>query len=232
MYDFSAVGGSAGTMEARMKKPQNTVVAAFSEEQAERLSGVRRGQLRYWDKTGFFAPGYGEGSLHADGFGRVYSFADIVSLRVLGILRNQYGVSVQHLRQTKELLLAPNRNTWAGVGLYVHNKRVIWLEPGTDLPQEIASRQYLVETIKLEEVVAKTKGDIKSFGERKSEQIGKVESRKMVSQSAPVLAGTRIPVRAIQRFHEAGYTADQIILEYPDLTLRDIKAALEYQKAA
>lgn len=108
----------------------NVIVAAFSEEQAERLTGVRKGQLRYWDKTGFFAPSYGEGAL-LDGFGRVYSFKDIVSLRILGILRNQYDVSVQHLRRTKDELSRPDRETWTGVKLYVHNKRVIWSEPDT-----------------------------------------------------------------------------------------------------
>lgn len=212
-------------------KKHTTVVAAFSEDQTERLSGVRKGQLRYWDKTGFFTPGYGNGEIVA-GFGRVYSFSDVVSLRVLGILRNQYGISVQHLRQTKEHLLQPNRNGWAGVALYVHNKRVIWLEPNTHLPQEVASRQYLVETIKLAEVIAQTKGDIKTFGARNSEQFGRVEIRKNVSQSAAVIAGTRIPVRAIKNFYEAGFTAEQIILEYPDLTVGDVKAALAYKKAA
>ena len=209
----------------------SNVVAAFSEEQAERLTGVRKGQLRYWDQTGFFHPSFGEGDTQ-DGFGRVYSFSDIVSLRVLGILRNQYGISVQHLRHTKEELTHPNRDTWTGVKLYVHNKRVIWLEPGSELPQEVATRQYLLTTIDLEEVVTRTKGDIKQFGKRTQEQIGQVETRRLVNQSSAVLAGTRIPVRAILRFHEAGYSPAEIIKEYPDLTESDVAAALEYKKVA
>lgn len=209
----------------------NVIVAAFSEEQAERLTGVRKGQLRYWDKTGFFSPSYGEGALQ-DGFGRVYSFKDIVSLRVLGILRNQYDVSVQHLRRTKDELSRPDRETWTGVKLYVHNKRVIWSEPDTDQPQEVATRQYLLATIDLAEVVGKTKGDIRSLGTRRAEQHGQIEARKQVVQSAAVIAGTRIPVRAIKNFHDAGYTAEQILIEYPDLTVADVEAALAYKKAA
>lgn len=209
----------------------NTVIAAFSEDQAEGLTGVRKGQLRYWDQTAFFSPSYGEGTT-ADGFGRVYSFADIVSLRVLGILRNQYGISVQHLRQTKEELDHPGRDTWTGVKLYVHNKRVIWSEPGTLRPQEIATKQYLIPTIDLEEVVSKTRGDIRTLWQRKSDQFGRIEVRKHVAKSAAVISGTRIPVRAIQHFHEAGYSPEQIRSEYPDLTLSDIQAALDYKKAA
>jgi uncharacterized protein (DUF433 family) len=47
-----------------------------------------------------------------------------------------------------------------------------------------------------------------------------------------VVAGTRIPTRAIRNFKKAGYTVDQIIAEYPDLTPRDIEAALKYEEAS
>ena len=44
----------------------------------------------------------------------------------------------------------------------------------------------------------------------------------------PVIAGTRIRVRAIERFIGAGFTVDQILDEYPDLKRSDVEAALEY----
>jgi uncharacterized protein (DUF433 family) len=43
------------------------------------------------------------------------------------------------------------------------------------------------------------------------------------------VAGTRIPVGAIQRLHEDGYSIDAIIDEYPDLTQEDVKAAINHQ---
>jgi len=46
-----------------------------------------------------------------------------------------------------------------------------------------------------------------------------------------MVAGTRIPTRAIRNFKEAGYTVDQIIAEYPDLTPRDVEAALKHEEA-
>jgi uncharacterized protein (DUF433 family) len=49
-----------------------------------------------------------------------------------------------------------------------------------------------------------------------------------VAHNAPVLAGTRIPVRAIKRFNEAGYSVAQILSEYPTLTESDVVAALAY----
>jgi len=37
----------------------DNVVGAFSEEHAERLSGVSRNQLRRWERIGFLRPSYG-----------------------------------------------------------------------------------------------------------------------------------------------------------------------------
>jgi uncharacterized protein (DUF433 family) len=48
----------------------------------------------------------------------------------------------------------------------------------------------------------------------------------------PVIAGTRIPVRAIKSFDKAGFTPTEIRDEYPGLTLADIDAALEYTKGS
>ena len=50
--------------------------------------------------------------------------------------------------------------------------------------------------------------------------------------NAPVIGGTRIPVAAVRSFHEAGYTTEQIIAEYPSLTPTDVETALADDAAA
>jgi uncharacterized protein (DUF433 family) len=42
------------------------------------------------------------------------------------------------------------------------------------------------------------------------------------------IAGTRIPVELVVRLVAEGWTAAEIIAEYPPLTVEDIQAALDY----
>lgn len=209
----------------------DNVIAAFSEDQAVRLTGVRKGQLRYWDRTGFFSPSFCNDSFR-EGFGRIYSFRDVISLKVIGILRNKHDVSVQHLREVKQNLVRDDRNTWSGVKLYVINKRVHWVEPETGLPQDIASKQYTLQPIDLDIVVNAIRGDIREIIKRDSSKVGQVERVRSLNKSEPVIAGTRITVNAIRRFHAAGYSISQILAEYPDLRKADVNAALRFTEVA
>lgn len=195
------------------------IIAAFSEEHTHRLTGVTQSQLRYWHRTKLFSPSFAD---------RIYTFRDIVSLRVLGVLRNQYQISLQHLRKVSDRLAHLTDDRWTGVRLYVLGKKVAWQEPGTARPQEIVSRQYVLPTIQLEAVVSDTHRDIACLNVRGDEQVGKITKSRNINHNAAVVAGTRIRVRAIKRFHEAGYSVEQILKEYPDLNEKDIEVALEY----
>jgi len=207
------------------------IVAAFSEDQAHALSGVTKAQLRYWERTNFFFPSYAEENRRAP-FSRIYSFRDIVSLRVLHNLRKVYGVPLAHLREVSEKLSHLELNErWGGIRLWVLNKRVIWQEPGTARPQEVVSQQYIVPVV-LETVIADTREDIAKLSTRDSSREGVIERSRFVAHNAPAIAGTRITVKAIKSFAEAGYTIPQIIREYPDLTEKDVKAALAYESRA
>ena len=211
----------------------SSVIAAFSEIQTERLTGITRRQLRYWDNTCFYSPSYAEKNRRV-AFSRIYSFKDIVALRVLSALRNQYQVSLQHLREVSERLshLPSDPDRWASVRLYVHMKHVIWNEPNTQLPQEIVSGQYIAP-IQLEEFVADTKEKVRNLiAPRDDFKVGSVERSRYVAHNAYVISGTRIPVNAIKRFAEAGYTVDQILQEYPDITEEDVGAAVGFDASA
>jgi uncharacterized protein (DUF433 family) len=204
------------------------VIAAFSEANVERLTGLTAAQLRYWDKTGFFAPAYADDNRRTP-YSRIYSFKDVVGLRTLGLLRRQHNVSLQHLRQVAEKLSHLEDDLWTRTTLYVLNRRVIVHEPGSGRLRDAVSGQYVLG-IPLKKIVADTKRDAEKLLRRPDAKIGKIEQSRRVLRNTPVIAGTRIPTAAIRRYKEAGFTVEQIIAEYPDLTPHDVKAALKYEE--
>lgn len=205
------------------------VIAAFSEDHVYRLTGLSKGRLRYWDRTGFFAPSYADENPRLP-FSRIYSFKDIVALRVLEMLRVQNGVPLQHLRKVAHSLSELGDDKWTTTNLWVLNKRVV-LQPAGQLPREVVSGQYVLP-IELKKIVADTANAIQTMRTRPDNAIGQVVKIRGVSRNAWVISGTRIRVDSIKRLDEDGYTVEQIIAEYPDLMADDVRAALEHAKAA
>jgi len=204
------------------------IIAAFSEEQVERLTGLTKTQLRYWDSTGFFAPKFAEED-RRQAYSRLYSFKDVVALRTISVLRNQHDVPLQHLRKVAEKLSHLKDDLWIKTKLYVLNRKVIFHEPGTNLPREIVSDQYVIGVL-LKTIVSDTQKKVEKMHRRDPSKVGRVERSRFVNHNSWVVGGTRIPTAAIRRFKEAGYSNAQILREYPDLKPRDIAAAILHEE--
>lgn len=207
-----------------------TVVSAFTEDDAERLTGVSKRQLRYWDKTGFFVPGLAYEDRRRP-YSRLYTFRDVVSLRVLNALRNEIKVSLPHLREVKDKLLHLGDDIWSKTTLYVVKKRVVFDNPETRAKEEVVSGQGVLQ-IPLEVVAGDVREAAKALRRRDPSFVGRFERRRGVAHNQEVIAGTRIPVRSIKAFANAGYSIEQIKEEYPTLADDDIRAAIERDVAA
>ena len=203
------------------------IILAFTEEQVERLTGISKRQLRYWDKTDFFTPAFVSENRRV-AYSRIYSFTDVASLRVLNVLRNQYRVPLQHLRAVAKELPQMSTDKWTTTELFVLNRRVVFAEPGTNKYREIVSKQYVIG-IALNVVLSDTERDIEDLNRRDESTIGKVTRSRNICHNSWVIAGTRIPVVAIKRFAEEGYTIGQIREEYPTLTEADIRSAIQHE---
>ncbi len=75
---------------------------AFTSKQACYLSGCTSHQLRYWDKVGLASPTI-QSSNGKPGVPKLYSFRDIVSLRVIKTLLDN-GMSIQRVRRAWKYL--------------------------------------------------------------------------------------------------------------------------------
>jgi uncharacterized protein (DUF433 family) len=69
------------------------------------------------------------------------------------------------------------------------------------------------------------KDEVHNMGER-------IEISPRVCGGKPVIAGTRIPVTVILEQLEEGGTWESILEGYPELSRDDIRAAIQYAKAA
>jgi uncharacterized protein (DUF433 family) len=205
------------------------VIGAFSEAHVERLTGVSVPQLRAWDRAGFFVPAMKSDAVR--NFSRVYSFKDLVSLRVLNQLRNVYGVSMPELRKTAAKLAHLGEGVWTKTTLFVHRRKVVFDEPDTFKRREITSGQYVAD-IPLEVAISDTREAITAMNIRGEAEIGHITRNRYVQANKPVIAGTRIPVQAILSFAHAGYDTAAILREYPSLSAADVAAALEFETAA
>jgi uncharacterized protein (DUF433 family) len=201
----------------------NNVIGAFSEEQASRISGVSIYQLRQWDSEGFFPAAFGVGKHHVP-FGRLYSFRDLVSLRVLNDLRNDKKIPLSHLRDVSAKLSHLGDQKWSGTTLYVLGKRVVLEDPATRSREDIVSGQKVLN-IPLRVVIKNTRDRIKELNNRDT-ALGQFTRGKFVSYNELVFSGTRIPVSIVIEFHEAGYSLTKILQEFPDLTKTDVEAAV------
>jgi uncharacterized protein (DUF433 family) len=207
-----------------------TVVRAFSLEQVERLTGITRRQLVYWDRTRFFIPSLADENRRTPN-SRIYSFRDVACLKVLNTIRNEIRVPLPHLREVKEKLAHLGEDMWARTTLYVLNRRVVFDHPETEQKEEVVSGQAILQ-IPLRVVQSDMEKAVKSLLARDPDTVGRIEKNRGIASSEPVVAGTRIPVRAVKAFKKAGYSIRQIREQYPSLTDEDIKAALSYGKAA
>ena len=191
------------------------------------MTGVSKGQLRYWDRTDFYKPAFGEEN-RRKAYSRIYSFKDILALRVLNVLRNQYSVPLQHLRNVANDLKGLDDEKWTKTELFVLNRRVVFVEPGSKKYREIVSKQYVMG-LPLGVVLSDTRRDVEKLNSRTKEKIGKFERGRYINHNALVIAGTRIPVATIKQYGEDGYNIDEILTEFPTLTRDDVKAALRFE---
>jgi DNA-binding transcriptional MerR regulator len=200
-------------------------VSAFSAEQMMALTGLSARQLAYWDRLGFFRPQYSE-RLENDRAVRLYSFRDLVGLRVLALLRNRHHVPLQQLRKVHALLVGKSESPWSAITFYVLGRSVYFDDPDTGLRMSGTARGQRVLEVSMARVENDMRAAANRLRERTPDEVGTVRQYRAVMSHAPVLAGTRVPTSAIWNFHKAGYDTSAILAEYPSLTSEDVEVAL------
>lgn len=208
----------------------NDIIWAFSADHVCRLTGLSLSQLRYWDRTGFFCPQYASDN-RRDAFSRVYSFRDLVGLETLATLRKRHKVPLQELRKVNSWLRQQYETAtpWASLTFAVEGRKVfVGVEDNRLFVQAVSGQEVVL--VRLKEVVRNLERRIGQLRRRSPREIGTIERHRFVARNAHVLAGTRIPTVAVWQLHEAGYRPKAIIGEFPTLKLRDVNAAIAFER--
>ncbi|SMY07031.1 DUF433 domain-containing protein [Flavimaricola marinus] len=208
---------------------QNAIIWAFTDEQAARLTGLSVQQLRNWDVSGFFEPSFAAENRRSP-YSRVYSFNDLLSLKVLKTLRMDLKCSLQHLREVKVELAALGDIDWHNKVMAVLNKKVVFYDDESGDYFEPVSNQKVFR-IPLHVVQSDMKTAVSDLWKRSPEDVGNFEKHRRVAHNAEVISGTRVPVRSILDFIEAGYSNGDIVKEFPTLKIEDVDAVRQ-QKVA
>jgi uncharacterized protein (DUF433 family) len=196
----------------------DTAVLAFTAREVQRLTGLSSRRLQYWDETDFIRPSVA--ARQGRGWPRLYSFRDLVQLRVAGQLRDQ--LSLQALRRLKAALDvdAP----FAEVRFLVtSSNEVIYVGP-SGLHEAAKAPGQIAMTIDVP--LREIRGDLeRRIGlMRHRHGIGQVATVRGVLAGKPTIAGTRITPAAVARLVAAGWTDAKILSEFPDLRPGDLRA--------
>lgn len=192
---------------------------AFTSHEAERLAGLTPRRLQYWDETGFIRPSVS--ARRGRGSPRLYSFQDLVQLRVAVQLRDR--LPLQALRRLKAKLDVDAPFASVRFAL-LPGDEVLYLGPQGHYEDARRPGQIVLEfDVPIREIRSDLQRNVAALRARKG--AGRIERRRGVAGSKPVFAGTRIRPEQVVRMLEAGWTNAQILDAYPDLRPDDIRTA-------
>ena len=200
-----------------------STIVAFTPDQVCRVTSLSRRQLRYWDDTGFFTPGFAADRRR---FARMYSFRDVVGLRTIATLRHE--LPLQELRRIGAWLHERYEEPWANLQFFVVGRRVVF-EDAKGF-RGVAGSHQMALRISLSDVERETEIAANGLLHREGSQVGNIVRNRYVQYNAWVLDGTRIPTLAIWDFHLAGFDVQSICREYPRLTEVDVCSAIEFER--
>ena len=203
------------------------VISTFSADHVTRITGLTSRQLAYWEKVGFFKPTFTKAGAGSKPI-KVYTFQDVLGLRVIAVLLDEHKVSLQKLRRTAAELADHDSAPWSNLALTVCKGEVTIIDRRAARGVSLPSGQYVL--VPIIDQIRYVRRAIADLSKRQSSQIGMTETHRNVAHNMRVFAGTRIPVRTIEKFLEAGYNVDAILREYPSLERRDVEIAAEERR--
>jgi DNA-binding transcriptional MerR regulator len=205
------------------------MIQAFSLDRVRRITGLTRRQLVYWDETDVLRPSIAPHESRS--LSRLYSFADVLRLQAAKEMRDRHILPGRIRELTRELeergfddpLLTLRFVSTKG------GREVFWIHPGTEKPMSARAVDQTAEVfdLQLTELRTGVEGQIADLLRRRP---GKVVRLRRVRGNQPVLDGTRVPTAKVALLSAGGWETERILRALPNLTDKDVSAALRFEK--
>jgi uncharacterized protein (DUF433 family) len=205
----------------------------FTTDQVLRLTGVSRRRLGYWLDHDILVADVDEA--RGRGHVRLWSFRNLLEVRVAVWLRDK--VSLQLIRKmvgklrSLEGLEHPLTDVSFAVVEAAHKsgRQDVVIRRSDGSWETWAEGQKVMEvTVPLRRFADELR-DAANADRAARRRVGQVERRRGALGSTSVLAGTRVPTMTIWSLHEAGWSTERILDNYPGLEAADVEAALQAQ---
>lgn len=185
-------------------------------ELAAKIGGISRRQAATWAKNGTLTPSRIYVTDHRP-YTHFYSFQDLVAFRVISILRNEYGLSLQQARVAADYIRANPEHSWEDLTLWVLDKRIHTSDPLDDSSMRV----------ELAPIAEGVKKDADRLWARDPADYGKIEYRRNVMGGTLVIKGTRVSVATVINMTAQGASVEEILRAYPSLVAEDIHGVLQ-----
>ena len=190
----------------------------FTADQAAEIALLSKRQISEWHKRGFFIPDLSFQDNYPQN--RIYSFKNVVGLKIIFKLKAEFKVHFEELKKASGWLRERELNYWADQSIYVIKKQIHFETSGS-----IENTDGQMAFIDLVDAISDVANKIRQIGERQEEDYGVIARNKFVMGNESVFSKTRIPVRVVIGFLEAGADIAAILSQYPVLRPKDIEAA-------
>ncbi|NJD28108.1 MAG: DUF433 domain-containing protein [Chloroflexi bacterium] len=204
---------------------------AFTQDLAARIAGLSRRQLEYWDQIDLIKPSIAPKG--GWGMPRLYSFRDLIKLKVAARMRRK--VRPSDIKLTIDALEERGFEDPLVTIQFVETQsggRLAWIHPATG---ELLDAHHGLQVDQTVQPFDLNLRDLRTGLEESIHRItarrhGKVTSVRNLQGSQTVIEGTRVPTAKIAGLRAAGWSVARILAAFPALTAEDVSAALRHEQ--
>ena len=138
---------------------------SFNTKTVAALTGLTQRQIDYWDRTHFVKPSLKEAAGY--GSGRLYSFVDLVQLKVAKILKDK-GVSLQRIRKSINYLkknFPDVQKSLAEMRFLTDGDTIFVLTKNNQAILDTLAKGQMVFALALGEIIEQLKGEVKNISQ-------------------------------------------------------------------